>query len=137
MANDRYLDEFRHENPSYADELDVAFAEAREGGAGLWSSCWAADDQTRESVPVTEPILPLVPPGPADQVGTSDCHPAYQECLPIGPDLDCADVGHAVILTGPEDPYRLDGNSTTRTDGVGCETYDPWTDGAVYPYYGG
>jgi endonuclease YncB( thermonuclease family) len=38
-ANDRYLNEFRSENPSLARELDVAFAAARAERAGLWGAC--------------------------------------------------------------------------------------------------
>jgi endonuclease YncB( thermonuclease family) len=38
-ANDRYLAQFRHENPALAAELDTAFAAARRERAGLWRSC--------------------------------------------------------------------------------------------------
>jgi endonuclease YncB( thermonuclease family) len=38
-ANDRYLTEFRNENPSLARELDSAFAAARRERAGLWGAC--------------------------------------------------------------------------------------------------
>ena len=38
-ANDRYLAEFRHENPALAAELDTAFAAARRERAGLWGAC--------------------------------------------------------------------------------------------------
>jgi len=38
-ANDRYLSEFRDENPALAAELDVAFAAARRERAGLWGAC--------------------------------------------------------------------------------------------------
>ncbi|MDX6214774.1 MAG: hypothetical protein QOG99_358 [Frankiales bacterium] len=38
-ADARYLTSFRHENPSLAAELDVAFAAARREHAGLWSAC--------------------------------------------------------------------------------------------------
>jgi endonuclease YncB( thermonuclease family) len=41
FANDRYLDSFRSENPSYAAELELAFGEAYTARAGLWSSCWS------------------------------------------------------------------------------------------------
>ena len=37
-------------------------------------------------------------------------------CLPVGRDVDCADVGHPVLVFG-NDPHRLDGDN----DGVGCE----------------
>lgn len=35
-----------------------------------------------------------------------------------GPDLDCADIGHRVTITGP-DYHRLDGDG----DGIGCDSY--------------
>jgi endonuclease YncB( thermonuclease family) len=38
-ANDRYLAEFRHENPPLAAQLDGAFAAARRERAGLWGAC--------------------------------------------------------------------------------------------------
>ncbi|WP_419924783.1 GmrSD restriction endonuclease domain-containing protein [Candidatus Poriferisocius sp.] len=51
----------------------------------------------------------------------SDCHPAYDPCLPIVDDLNCSDVkelGQApvTIINIGQDPYRLDGNR----DGVAC-----------------
>ena len=39
FADDRYLDDFRSEHPQLAARLDVAFAEARREGRGLWSAC--------------------------------------------------------------------------------------------------
>ncbi|MCW2706431.1 MAG: hypothetical protein JWM22_273 [Frankiales bacterium] len=39
FANDRYLAEFRHENPTLATQLDAAFAAARREHAGLWAAC--------------------------------------------------------------------------------------------------
>ncbi len=38
-ADDRYLDDFRAENPELAEELEAAFAEARRDGRGLWGAC--------------------------------------------------------------------------------------------------
>ncbi|WP_370327519.1 thermonuclease family protein [Euzebya sp.] len=124
LADDRYLDAHRHEHPGYAAEIDDALARAREARTGLWRTCW---DDTG----------PRPTPDPADRRSIPDgsaCHPAYVQCLPVGPDLDCADVGHAVDLTGPDDPYRLDGATTARSDGVGCDTYPPWSADETYPY---
>lgn len=79
-------------------------------------------------------------PGPGGgHTGRTDggwsCHDAYRECLPAQvADLDCADVGHQVALLGDADPWRLDGNSTTRTDGLGCGSYPAWSAAASYPY---
>ena len=39
FANDKYLSQYRHENPSLAARLDEAFTEARSEGKGLWSAC--------------------------------------------------------------------------------------------------
>lgn len=128
-ANDRYLARNRDENPAYARQLDLAFDAAEQNDEGLWKSCWRDDID-----------FPAAPPsaGRADHVGRTGvwgCHPAYRECLPDGPDLDCADVGHQVTLRSRSDPYRLDGNSLFATDGVGCDTYDPWGEGVIYAYY--
>lgn len=38
-ANDRYLEQYRHENPGLAKELDGAFAAAKRERAGLWAAC--------------------------------------------------------------------------------------------------
>ena len=38
-ANDRYLEQYRHENPGLAEELDGAFAAAKRERAGLWGAC--------------------------------------------------------------------------------------------------
>ena len=48
---------------------------------------------------------------------SAHCASGYEgACLPIGRDVDCADVGHPVLVFG-SDPHRLDGDN----DGVGCE----------------
>ena len=39
FANDKYLSQFRHENPKLAAQLDNAFAKARSEHRGLWSAC--------------------------------------------------------------------------------------------------
>ena len=151
MADDRYLTEFRHEHPPYADELEQAFAAARATAAGLWSTCWAAEPSTPSTgsepsggaSPGPEPAAAgTVAPQPlaggtshGGAVGRWACHPAYYECLPDGPDLDCGEVGHQVTLLGNADPYRLDGNNTHRTDGLGCETYPAWDPNTAYDYY--
>lgn len=48
---------------------------------------------------------------------SSGCEPGYSPCVPsYPPDLDCADVGGSVTVTG-SDPHGLDADG----DGVGCE----------------
>lgn len=66
-------------------------------------------------------VTPPVPPPPApDQAGAQDCAPGYDPCIPpYPPDLDCADVGRQVTITG-SDPHGLDGDDA---DGRGCESY--------------
>ncbi len=39
FADDRYLEQFRDEEPALAAELDAAFAEARSERRGLWGAC--------------------------------------------------------------------------------------------------
>lgn len=54
-----------------------------------------------------------VPAAPA----AAGCAPGYSPCVPPGPpDLDCADVGGPVRVSG-SDPHRLDGDG----DGTACE----------------
>jgi endonuclease YncB( thermonuclease family) len=113
LVNDRYLAEFRHENPPLARRLDAAFARARAEGAGVWGTCRPA---------------PAVAPQPVVDTG-SRCHPDYVTCVPVkgdgsgrgsANDLDCGDIGRVVQLRAVgRDPYRLDANG----DGVGCESY--------------
>ena len=58
------------------------------------------------------------------QSPANGCHPDYVECLPIGGDLDCGDIGHSVRLRNPaNDAYDLDGNGNIVDDGFGCESY--------------
>ncbi|MFN2539282.1 MAG: thermonuclease family protein [Mycobacteriales bacterium] len=112
-ANDKYLAEFRHENPSLAAQLDGAFAAAKREKAGLWSAC----------APKPAAAPPLV------QKPTSSCHPDYLTCIPIkgdgsgngaANDLDCPDIGKQVQLRQVGvDPYRLDADG----DGTGCDSY--------------
>ncbi len=54
-----------------------------------------------------------------DSSEDSDCEDGYSPCVATyPPDLDCADIGQQVEVTG-SDPHGLDGDS----DGVGCESY--------------
>lgn len=39
FVNDRYLRQFRSENPALADRLDAAFRTARASRVGLWGAC--------------------------------------------------------------------------------------------------
>lgn len=143
LADDRYLETFRSENPSYAADLDRAFQRARDGSRGFWQSCWSdssaelpadSDPAVADQTEFQEQLLD-VPTSHTGRTGEWFCHPAYVVCIPDGPDLDCAQVGHQVPLIGTADPFRLDGNSVTATDGVGCDSYAPWSADEPYPYY--
>ncbi len=121
FVDDRYLAQFRSENPSLAAELDRAFAAARAERAGLWGRCagTAAPSRSTASAQV-QPVAPAA---------SSDCHPAYVTCIPVkgtgsgsgaANDLDCEQVGKKVRVREPGmDPYRLDSDG----DGFGCESY--------------
>lgn len=124
-------DRYAHEDPDLAERARAAVADA----------------PTPDCAPMAAPPTSSPSPTPSSSppstggahTGRTDggwsCHGAYRECLPAtSGDLDCADVGHQVVLLGVDDPWRLDGNSTTRTDGVGCETWPAWSAEATYPY---
>lgn len=119
IANDKYLAEFRHENPKLARQLDAAFARAKADSAGIWGSCSTRSDGASSEPAAPQPV--------ADT--SSRCHPDYRTCVPIKGDgsgqgatndLDCGDIRKVVYLRSVgRDPYRLDAND----DGVGCESY--------------
>jgi endonuclease YncB( thermonuclease family) len=116
FANDRYLAQYRNENPVLARQLDVAFAAAKKERAGLWGAC------TRRT-----PVAPIAAPVPARPA--TNCHPDYATCIPVkgdgsgsgeSNDLDCPDIRKLVQLKQIGiDPYRLDADS----DGLGCDSY--------------
>lgn len=119
IADDRYLAQFRHENPELAAQLDAAFASAKAQRSGIWSACRSAAPQGIVAAP--EPVEPA---GPA---AAGDCHPDYATCIPVrgdgsgrgqANDLDCGDITGSVRLRAAGvDPYRLDADG----DGVGCD----------------
>ena len=116
IADDRYLQRFRHENPDLAAQLDAAFAQARAQRRGIWRTC------TGGAAPAEQQ------PAPAPQPAAGRCHPDYETCVRIAGDgsgqgaandLDCGEIGYPVRLRQVgRDPYRLDGSDR---DGVGCE----------------
>lgn len=138
----RYV--FNH-NPVQKDpQIRAAELAAQAERAGLWGAHCAPppDSTTRQAAPAaqddnSDDVRPLAAapdrkprpeqtpdPAPAaesapEPAPTSNCHPSYSPCVPEGPDLDCADIGHPVKVVGP-DEYRLDGDDN---DGKGCESY--------------
>lgn len=99
LGNDRYLEEFRHENDELARRLDSALATA------------ATPDCKKVVAPAPLVSKPSKAPKPA-----TNCMSGYTPCLPIVADLDCGEIGHPVTVTG-SDPYRLDRDG----DGTGCD----------------
>jgi endonuclease YncB( thermonuclease family) len=64
------------------------------------------------------PNVTCAPPAPLAGGGGSACASGYSPCIPsYPPDLDCADVGGPIQVTG-SDPHGLDADG----DGVACET---------------
>jgi endonuclease YncB( thermonuclease family) len=118
FVDDKYLQQFRAENPALASEVDVAFSAAKAERAGLWGACSGSSHVVAEAQPA-----------PAPAPATGSCHPDYLTCVPIkgdgsgrgqANDLDCGQIGKRVQLRAARvDPYRLDAND----DGVGCEAY--------------
>jgi endonuclease YncB( thermonuclease family) len=113
IADDSYLERFRHENPPLAAQLDAAFREARAADRGIWTTCRSPAAESGSA------------PQPAAAGG---CHPDYATCIPVkgdgsgrgaANDLDCSDLDSPVHLREVGlDPYRLDGSDQ---DGIGCE----------------
>ena len=103
----------------YVDELVAAQAEAEQAGIGLWAPVTAENPSSSPAAAPPSPAAALPSPSVHDH-GSAACHPSYDPCLPIVPDLDCAEVraiGAApVTLKGPDD-YELD----PAEDGLGCE----------------
>jgi endonuclease YncB( thermonuclease family) len=99
LGNDRYLEQFRHENPDLGKRLDSALSSASR------PAC------RKSATPVPLAAKPRKTSAPA-----SNCMTGYSPCLPLVADLDCGEIGHPVRVTG-SDPYRLDRDG----DGTGCD----------------
>lgn len=116
FADDRYLEQFRGENPALARQLDAAFAAAKRERAGLWGACSSGPSEPPAPQPIAAPA--------------SSCHPDYKTCVAVkgdgsgsgaANDLDCGDIRKLVLIKQiGVDPYRLDGDDD---DGRGCESY--------------
>jgi hypothetical protein len=70
--------------------------------------------------PTPDPAASATPSPTPTTTASPGCDPRYAGyCVPIvAYDLDCADVGHRVIVVGV-DIHHLDGDH----DGIGCESY--------------
>jgi hypothetical protein len=88
--------------------------------ASLLSTPLPLEPDTASFEPMELATPPVSTPEPADDAqpevdedGDPYAYPAWN-----GFDLDCADVGHTVRVSG-DDPHRLDRDG----DGWGCESY--------------
>ena len=111
FVDDRYLERFRHENPTLARQLDAAFAAAKRERAGLGVRV----ARRRRRPPRPRPHRPAT------------ATRSYVTCIPVkgdgsgrgeANDLDCGDLDGPVRLrSAGDDPYRLDRDG----DLVACE----------------
>jgi len=112
--------------PAPPDEsaLALAMPEPTRGDQAPSSSIQTSTTQAPSTATTT------IPPttAPATTVATSsDCHPAYVQCLPNlpGDALNCGDIASGLkpvtLRDRTVDPYNLDGRGQTVDDGVGCE----------------
>jgi len=95
--------------------------------AALLSMPLAVEQDTSAFVPMDTSLTPASTPEPPAEPSSAAVAEAKEEeddgspyAYPAwnGYDLDCADVGHTVKVTGA-DPHRLDRDG----DGWGCESY--------------
>lgn len=102
--------------------LAIARYDSRDGyGRHTRESSYIAADAANtapgcELTPAPQPTAAAAPPVQAQPAPLAA--PAGEPWNQPGPDLDCADIGQRVIITGP-DYHGLDGDK----DGIGCETY--------------
>jgi hypothetical protein len=103
---------------AHADPFFRAQNRARRAGRGLWGAPCHGDTDRPDRRGAAAP--PSVAPGGSAGASGPGCDPNYSgACVPVtSGDLDCADVGAPVRVTG-EDRHRLDGDG----DGRGCESY--------------
>jgi len=128
FADDRYVEQFRHENAALAAELGAAFRVAKAEGAGLWGRCRGSGSDAAPA-PAAPPAAAPAPAPPPAAAAAARCHPAYVTCIAVkgdgsgrrdANDLDCPTIGKRVQLKViGVDPYRLDADS----DGWGCESH--------------
>jgi endonuclease YncB( thermonuclease family) len=123
FTNDKYLEQFRVENPALGTALDAAFVAAKAERKGLWGACGTT--RSRSPAPVASRAAPAPVPPPA--TSSASCHPDYATCIAVkgdgsgrgdANDLDCGSIGKRVqVRVSGIDPYRLDGDA----DGMGCD----------------
>jgi micrococcal nuclease len=103
-----FAKEYTYDQP-YAWRSSFLRAEraAQQHRRGLWSVHTCDGDTTQPAGASSQP---------GQGGGSRSCAPGYSPCLPVVPDLNCADIGHPVKVTGA-DQYHLDGDH----DGVACE----------------
>ena len=88
--------------------LSSAYCKKSEFSGNSWTGCGTKQMATSSQTQYT----------PKNSQPKSNCDPNYSgTCIPINsPDLDCADVGKNIKVSG-SDPHGLDRDG----DGIGCE----------------
>jgi len=105
-----FAKEYTYDTPyAWRSSFLRAQSSARRHRRGLWSPR-TCDGNT------TQPAHAAGETGGAG-TGSGRCAPGYSPCLPVVADLDCADIGHPVTVTGA-DQYGLDSDG----NGIGCES---------------
>ncbi len=101
-------------NDRYINTMRRAERNARAADRGLWGHCpsFGAPLSTPSPKPSPRPFTPQRP------ASGGRCASGYNPCVPpYPPDVDCADVGQPVRVTG-SDPHGLDADG----DGHGCDS---------------
>lgn len=94
-------------------------------GTGVVATLLAAGAILLPAASDEQPVV-LTPTPTARSVALSgECSDAYTPCVLEAEDMDCAEIGFKVTLTGYTDPYDLDRDG----DGFGCESYPEEPDG--------
>lgn len=96
-------------NVKHEDQFRHLLRGARSNDRGLWATCSSEHDAPEPTQPESSET---------EEPAAGGCAPGYDPCTPpYPPDLDCADVGGPITVTG-SDPHGLDADN----DGTACET---------------
>jgi endonuclease YncB( thermonuclease family) len=101
------------------DGLAIARYDSRDGyGYHPREDRYIAADEATAHETCDQPESAPTPTAPVESTRpAAGCDPGYKPCVPLyPPDLDCADVGGPIMVTG-SDPHGLDRDG----DGVACE----------------
>lgn len=124
MIEEGYAYEYTYKLPyKYQTAFKATQKKASDANKGLWADDSCNGQRTKPAPqPVAAPApapTPAPKSAPAAAPPQSNCDPNYTPCVPnVSHDLDCADIGHSVTVTGI-DHHRLDRDG----NGSGCEAY--------------